>query len=147
MDKPPARWFMRLQWRAHRLVWDLSGGRLGRKAIGMPVLELVTTGHQSGEPRSILITYVETATGPAVAGTNAGAGTAPAWAKNLRADPRARVRERGSWHDVRARFVAGDEWQRAWDRFLEHPGYAEYEKMLDRPIPIVVLETVGSPGR
>lgn len=131
---------MRLQWKAHRLVWDLSGGRIGRRAIGMPVLELVTTGHKSGQPRSILISYVDTPTGPAVAGTNAGADDDPAWIRNLVAKPAARVRERGVWRDVAARLLEDDEWERVWAKFLEHRGYADYREMTDRHIPVVVLE-------
>lgn len=108
----------------------------------MPVLELVTTGHRSGRPRRILITYVDAAAGPALAGTNAGSPSDPAWVRNLRADPRARVRQNGRWREVEARFVEGTEWQEIWGRFREHAGYADYEKLLERPIPIVVLETV-----
>jgi deazaflavin-dependent oxidoreductase (nitroreductase family) len=134
---------MRFQWKAHKLVWNLSGGRLGRRAIGMPVLEVVTTGHRTGRPRSILISYVLTPEGPAMAGTNAGLDRDPAWVQNLRANPEARVRERGEWRDVRARFVEGPEWDDVWDRFREHAGYADYERMVTRPIPIVVLEDVG----
>jgi deazaflavin-dependent oxidoreductase (nitroreductase family) len=140
MDKPPPRWFMRLQWRVHRLVWAVSGGRVGRKAIGMPVLELVTIGRRSGQARSILISYVSTSSGPALAGTNAGLDRDPAWVGNLRANRRARVREGGRWRDVEARFLEGHEWQETWERFLEHPGYADYQRMLNRPIPLVVLE-------
>ena len=73
MEQPPPRMWMRFQWKIHKVLWNLSGGRVGTKAIGMPVLELVTTGHVSGEPRSILISYVPMPTGPAIAGTNAGA--------------------------------------------------------------------------
>ncbi len=51
----PSRSTLRFQWRAHKLVWRLSGGRLGRKVGGLPVLELTTTGRKSGEPRMILI--------------------------------------------------------------------------------------------
>lgn len=131
---------MRFQWRAHKLVWNLSGGRLGARAVGMPVLELETTGHISGDPRRILISYVPMPTGPAIAGTNAGADHDPAWVKNLRADPRGRVREKGSWRDVHARFADGQEWDAAWERFSDHPGYADYQRMLTRHIPIIVLE-------
>lgn len=135
---------MRFQWRAHRLIWDLSGGRLGHRAIGMPVLELVTTGHKSGQERSILITYVETPEGPALAGTNAGASTDPAWVKNLRKNPEARIRRDGQWQPVRARFPEAEERAEIWRRFIEaHDGYAEYEDVVSREIPIVVLETGG----
>lgn len=133
---------MRLQWRAHRLVWNLSGGRLGRRVLGMPVLELETTGHRSGEPRSILISYLETEAGPAIAGTNAGADRDPAWVRNLRAEPEARAREGGVWRDVRARFLEGDEFDAVWVRFAEIGDYADYATMLTRPIPVVVLESV-----
>jgi deazaflavin-dependent oxidoreductase (nitroreductase family) len=131
---------MRLQWKTHRLLWDASGGRLGKKVLGMPVLELVTTGHRSGQLRSILISHVPTASGPAIAGTNAGAEHDPAWVKNLRADPTARVRQEGVWRDVRARFLEGPEWDAAWEQFLGHSGYGDYERMLTRQVPIVVLE-------
>lgn len=133
---------MRVQWRAHKLIWNLSGGRLGRRVLGMPVLELVTTGHRSGEPRSILISYLETDDGPAIAGTNAGADRDPAWVKNLHADPTARVREAGAWREVRARFLEGDEHAAVWERFLPIDGYADYAEVLTRPIPLVVLEPV-----
>ena len=123
------------------MVWDLSGGRLGNTAIGMPVLELVTKGHKSGLDRRILITYVETESGPAVAGTNAGASSDPAWVKNLRATPGARIRRRGQWQAVNARWLAGAERDRVWSMFLEaDEGYEAYELMLERLIPIVVLQ-------
>jgi len=35
----------------HRIVLTVSFGRLGWSALGMPVLELTTTGRKSGEPR------------------------------------------------------------------------------------------------
>lgn len=140
MDKPPSRTFMRLQWRVHRFVWDLTGGRLGRRAIGMPVLELVTTGHKTGERRSILITYVEVDGGFALAGTNAGAVRDPAWITNLRSDPEARVRVRSVWKDVHARFLEGAERDVVWEKFQGHSGYADYERMIERPVPLVVLE-------
>lgn len=133
---------MRFQWMAHRLIWDLSGGRLGRRVIGMPVLELVTEGHRSGQERSILITYVETPDGPALAGSNAGANSDPAWVKNLRENPEARIRRGGEWQQVRARFPEAEERADIWGRFIEaDDGYAEYQEMVSREIPIIVLET------
>lgn len=132
---------MRLQWRTHRLIWDLSGGRLGRRALGMPVLELATTGHKSGQERSILISYIETEDGPALAGSNAGASSDPAWVKNLRKNPDVRIRRDGQWRQVRARFPEAEERADIWGRFIEaDDGYADYEEMVSREIPIVVLE-------
>lgn len=141
MPEQPSRRFMRFQWKLHRLAWDLSGGRLGRRVLGMPVLELETTGHKTGQPRRILISYVQTPDGPVLAGTNAGADHDPAWIRNLRATPKAWVREAGEWRDVRARFLEGEEASRAWELFLRHEGYGDYEEMTGRQIPLVVLES------
>jgi deazaflavin-dependent oxidoreductase (nitroreductase family) len=135
---------MRMQWRLHRLVWRLSGGRLGRRVLGMPVLELVTVGHRSGQQRRVLLSYVPTESGPALAGSNAGAQQDPAWARNLRARPEARVREAGEWRDVRARFLDGEEYQQVWELFAAaSDAYPSYRQITGRPIPLVVLEAVG----
>ena len=40
----------------HGAVKKLSGGRIGWRAGGMPVLELTTTGRRSGEKRSTMLT-------------------------------------------------------------------------------------------
>ena len=123
------------------MLWDLSGGRLGTTAIGMPVLELVTKGNKSGLERRVLITYVETDSGPALAGTNAGSPNDPAWVRNLRATPDARIRRLGKWQNVTARWWIDAERDRVWSLFLEaDDGYEAYEQMLERPIPIAVLE-------
>ena len=132
---------MRLQWRMHKLLWNLSGGRLGRRVIGMPVVELVTTGRKSGEPRQILITYVDVGGVPAIIGTNAGRDRDPAWALNLRAEPRARARWDGRWRDVIAVELEGDEHEAVWRQAVEvNQGYADYEADLTRPVPIFRLE-------
>ena len=134
---------MRLQWRLHKLIWSLSGGRLGRRAVGMPVLELVTIGRRSGEERSILITYVEDGGRPALIATNAGRDRDPAWVLNLRSNPRARARWDGEWREVTAVEVSGDDYTRLWDAAVEaNPGYAEYLAGMSRSVPIVeLLET------
>lgn len=131
---------MRVKWRLHKLAWKASGGRIGRTVSGMPVVELVTVGNKSGEPRQILITYVEFEGAPAVIGTNAGRDTDPAWVRNLRADPKARARWNGTWHDVTAVELSGEEHTRAWESAVRaNRAYADYANGLTRPIPIMWL--------
>jgi deazaflavin-dependent oxidoreductase (nitroreductase family) len=135
---------MRRQWRLHKLVWKLSGRRLGRKVNGMSVLELTTTGHKSGQPRSILITYVLDGGHPALIATNAGADVDPAWVRNLRSNPTATVKIEGTTRTVRARFLDGGDWDRAWKTAVAaSQGYENYRAVLTRPIPIVRLEAVS----
>lgn len=107
----------------------------------MPVLQLVTTGRKSGKPRSILISYVATPNGPALAGTNAGAEYDPAWVKNLQANPEARVLEAGEWRKVRAKFLEDREYDEVWKLFVEADDmYPGYQDLIDRQVPLVVLE-------
>lgn len=133
---------MRLVWRVHKLIWNLSGGRLGRRVVGMgmPVVELVTIGRKSGQERQILITYVEHAGTPAIIGTNAGRDADPAWVKNLRVNPEARARWDGKWRDVTGVELAGDDYAAVWDQGVAvYPGYAEYLEGMTRPVPIMHL--------
>ena len=132
---------MRAQWRIHKVIWNLSGGRLGRRVVGMPVLELVTIGHRSGRERQILITYVDDSAGPLIIGTNAGRDADPAWVKNLRSNPRARARWGGRWRDVLAIELSGGDRESAWRRAVAaNSGYADSAVGMNRHIPIMQLE-------
>jgi F420H(2)-dependent quinone reductase len=137
---------MRLQWRSHKLMWRLSGGRLGNRVVGMPVLELVTIGHKSGKQRSILITYLDEPGGPIVFATNAGLDRDPAWVTNLRACDVVRVRIAGEWTDRRATEPTDEgERQRLWRAAVAaNPDYARYLAMLTRSVPIVQLRSPTS---
>ena len=134
------RTVMRFQWQAHKVLWNASGGRIGRKVGGLPILELVTTGRKSGEPRQILITYFDHDGSPALVGTNAGRDSDPAWVLNLRADPNARARWDGTWRDVTARELSGPEHVQVWEAAVAlSSAYAGYAESLTRPIPIMLL--------
>lgn len=136
----PNRTWYRLQWRLHKLVWSLSGGRLGRRAVGMPVLELITIGRTSGEPRSVLLTHLEHPDGWVVIGSNLGSDRHPAWWLNLQAEPRARVRVGGARCRVEAEELTGEERAAAWDRAVAvNPGYGDYPESTERSIPVVLL--------
>lgn len=144
MAAPRRSPLLETMWKIHKWLWRISNGRLLNRAVGMPVLELVTTGRRSGEPRSVLLTYLDTPEGWAVIGSNAGDDRAPAWWRNLEAKPDATVRIAGIDHAVRARAADGAERTDLWDRAVAaHPGYADYARYTDRTIPVVVLERTG----
>lgn len=135
------RAYMRLQWRLHKALWNASGGRLGRRVSGMPVVEISAIGRRSGVERRILITFVDDGGSPVVVGTNAGKDSDPAWAHNLRAHPDVRARWNGTWHEVCAVELGGENWERAWVAAVAaNPEYAYYAVDLTRRVPIFRLE-------
>jgi deazaflavin-dependent oxidoreductase (nitroreductase family) len=133
-----------LFWKVHRFVYRLSGGRIGGRVIGMPVLMLTTKGRKSGEPRSNVLTYVPRGDAFVVYASYAGEPTHPAWWLNLVADPHATVQRGQEVIPVIAREAEGEERATLWADVLRvAPDYAEYEKRTTRRIPVVVLEPAG----
>jgi deazaflavin-dependent oxidoreductase (nitroreductase family) len=107
----------------------------------MPVLQLVTTGHRSGERRSVLLTHLPDGDAVVVIGTNAGADHDPAWARNLQADPSCRFRRDGRWSQATATFLDGDERERWWNAAVAANGaYEHYAAGLERVVPVVRLD-------
>ena len=128
-------------WRAHRLWYRLSDGRLGAKFQGWDVLLLTTTGRKSGAPRSVTLNYFRDGDAFVVIGSNAGGDRDPLWWQNLKAHPDAEVRIGQKRVAVRARECHDTERQLLWARIVgRDPSYAEYERRTKRKIPIVALE-------
>ena len=132
-----------LFWKVHRFLFRVSGGRIGGRVIGMPVLMLTTKGRKTGEPRSNVLTYVPKGRASVVFASNAGEPRHPAWWLNLVADPHATVQRGREVIRVVAREAEGDERAALWSEAVHiNAGYAEYEKRTTRRIPVVVLDPV-----
>lgn len=127
--------------RAHAWLLRHTGGRLGRRMLGAPVLVLRTTGRRSGQVRESPMFFVREGDAFAVVASNAASRRPPAWWLNLEADGRAQAFVDGRWHDVRARRATEDEEQALWPRFQEaYVGYDHYKAIATRDLPVVVLE-------
>ena len=129
--------------RLHATVLKLSGGRLKRSFLfagGQPVLALTTTGRKSGQKRSTVIACLVEGDDFVVIPSNAGQDRAPAWWLNLQADPRAEVEFQGDKSVRHARKASPAEEAELWPRVLEqYEGFADYRRMTDREIPVVIL--------
>lgn len=129
---------------AHRVLLKVSGGRVGYDAMGMPVLELTTTGRKSGEPRSVMLTApLTTDEGHLViVASRGGDDTHPAWFLNLRDRSEVEVSVKGGPRTpMTARIVTPEERALLWPRIAEKfANYAGYQKRTEREIPLVVLE-------
>lgn len=140
----PPRLVMRLFWNLHKAVRRISGGRIGTsQARGdrLGTLFLHTMGHRSGKARANGLFYLEDGSNLVVVASNAGSEKAPAWLRNLRAQPEADVEIADRRRPVRAREANLVETERLWPRLIAaNPDYADYREKARRPIPIVFLE-------
>jgi deazaflavin-dependent oxidoreductase (nitroreductase family) len=127
---------------SHRVVLKLSGGRLGWKAMKMPVLELTTTGRKSGEPRTVMLTSpVQEGDTIVIVASRGGGDNHPAWFLNLRDKPEVEVKYQGkATQPMLAAVADDDERARLWPQITEaYKGYAGYQTKTEREIPVVLL--------
>lgn len=133
----------RLATRLHFFAYRASGGRVGGRLVGSPVLLLLTKGRRSGRERTTPLLYLEDGEDFVVVASNGGAPSDPDWWLNLKADPAATVEIGEKRLRVRAREVGGEEKRRLWARLVEmYPSYADYQRRTDREIPVAVLRPV-----
>src|SRR5712671_3111141 len=119
--------FMKSAGGLHNAIYRASGGRIGGRMQGMPVLLLTTTGRKSGKLRVNPLLYVRDGDAIAVVASNGGSDYTPAWWLNLRSNPNGEI-EIGRTHTrVSARKATPDEHARLWLEFTSgYSGYAKY---------------------
>ena len=129
----------------HRLVLGATGGRIGWKASGMPVIRLTTVGRRSGQPRETLLTspYQEGSTIIIVA-SRGGDDRHPAWYLNLRDHPEVMVSVGGGpVQPMRAEVANPEVRARLWPLItVDHRNYAGYQTKTTHEIPVVLLHPV-----
>jgi deazaflavin-dependent oxidoreductase (nitroreductase family) len=125
----------------HRSLVQASGGRIGGRLGGMPVVVLETVGRKSGLPRETMLTapVVDGDTVVLVA-SYGGDSRHPAWYHNLSAHPDVAITIGGSRREMTARTATAEEKAAYWPRIVKaYRGYAGYQKRTDRDIPVVLL--------
>jgi|HubBroStandDraft_1064217.scaffolds.fasta_scaffold99983_1 deazaflavin-dependent oxidoreductase (nitroreductase family) len=115
-----------------------SGGTVGGRFAGLPLLLLTTIGARSGRRRTVPVTYVADGERYVVAaGAN---GANPAWYHNLLTRPAVTVEVGTAVLEALARVAAGTERDRLFDRYAsEQPQLLSYQAMADREVPVIVL--------
>ena len=86
----PPRWFIRVAWRVHKVIYSLTRGRLGlrsqtTKQWGM--MRLATVGRRSGRERHAILGYFEDGPNLITMAMNGWGEPEPAWWLNLQASP------------------------------------------------------------
>lgn len=125
----------------HGFVYRVSGGRVGSRVKGVPVLLLTTTGRRSGQDRTVPLMYLPDAERMLVVASNAAEPDhPPGWWFNLSASPRATVRAGGKTFGVEARLMDEAERSEWWPRLVAHnPNWGRFQNETDRPCSVVVL--------
>ncbi|MCH2169548.1 nitroreductase family deazaflavin-dependent oxidoreductase [Myxococcota bacterium] len=118
--------------------------RADRTPYNAPLL-LTAIGAKTGRERSVVLPYFPAGDDICVVGSKGGAPTDPYWARNLRANPRAKVRIHRRTHEVVARLAQGDERASLWGPITARaPVYLEYQQRAEghREIPVFVIQGV-----
>lgn len=122
------------------LVYRISGGRIGGKTGGAPILLLAHKGRKSGEVRTAPVCYTEVGPDLVVIASRAGSDHDPAWWLNLKASPQTTVTIGKQERHVVAREAEGEERERLWAEAVKvYPDYEVYRERTSRHIPVVVL--------
>ena len=127
----------------HRSLLAITGGRAGWTALNMPVLELTTTGRQTGRSRTVMLTSpVQEGTTLVVVASRGGDDKAPAWFLNLQDNPEVGVALQGKpAQTMHARVADTAERARPWPLVVaDHQNYADYQTKTTREIALVLLE-------
>lgn len=127
--------------RAHRAVYQFTGGRVGSRLAGLDMLLLTVTGRKTGQPRTVPLACFPDGEDRIVVASNNGQDTDPAWWLNLIAHPDAHVTlGRDSWPVVGV-LADAEQRSRLWPWLKEvNPAYVGYEKKTRRKIPVVILK-------
>jgi deazaflavin-dependent oxidoreductase (nitroreductase family) len=115
------------------------------KVTGMfadrPLMVLTTTGAKSGQARTVPIVYTRDGDRLVAIASKGGAPTNPDWYHNLVAHPNVTIELPGETFKARARVAEGVERDRLYAaQAALMPGFAEYETMTTRKIPVVIFE-------
>ncbi len=126
--------------RLHSFIYRTTGGRVGGRIVGCPVLLLTTTGRNSGKERTVPLLYIEDGENLVVVASNGGTAKHPTWWLNLEANPEATVEIGSRKLRVRVEKASPEEKERLWPRLVAmYNGYESYRRRTAREIPVVLL--------
>jgi deazaflavin-dependent oxidoreductase (nitroreductase family) len=126
----------------HRGIYSATGGRVGTRIAGMPVLLLTTRGRTTGKPRSSPLTYFEEDGAIVLVASYGGRPHNPDWFENLIAAGEGVVTIGRESRTMLARRATSDERARLWPRIVQtYDGYGKYQAKTAREIPLAILTT------
>ena len=133
--------FMILMARVHVFLYRLTGGKIGGRMVGAPVMLLTSTGRKTGKQRQMPLLFVTHPQGWVIAASSGGTPADPHWWINLKASPKTTIQIMGETHPVTASEVKGKDYDKLWKQLVDlYAGYEEYAARTSRKIPVVLLK-------
>jgi len=130
----------RLFIKAHVLLYQLSGGKLGTTMRGHRVLILTTRGRKSGSVRHVPVAPLVEGDDLYIIASLGGAPKNPGWYHKLKANPEVEVQLGDQHWKAKAIDLPEPEREQVWQRVVAAmPGFAEYQQKTTRKIPVVRL--------
>jgi deazaflavin-dependent oxidoreductase (nitroreductase family) len=128
--------------KGHTAIFRLTGGRVGGRVVGGPVLLLHHTGAKTGKRRISPLLYLPDGERMVIVASKGGYTKHPGWFHNLKTNPDTYVElPREGKVAVRARQASAEEREELWPRVVDlYRGYAAYQRSTPREIPLVVLD-------
>ena len=121
-----------------------TGGRLGNKVKGAPVLLLNHVGRKTGKARTTPVLYLKDGADLVIVGSRGGSDAMPAWFFNLKSGRETTVQVGSERRAVIAREASDEERERLWPRLVEmYPEFAVYQTRTERKIPVLILSPAG----
>lgn len=124
----------------HRVLFRLTGARLGSRFLGVPILLLTITGRKTGRQRTTPLMYFNDGEDLLIVASKGGHPSHPEWYLNLVANPDVMVQVGGEKIKMRSYTATDDERSRLWPQVVKgYNGYGEYQSKTTRKIPVVIL--------
>jgi deazaflavin-dependent oxidoreductase (nitroreductase family) len=125
---------------AHVAAFQTTGGRVGGKVRGAPVVLVDQVGRKSGKRRTTPLLYLPDGDDVVVIASRGGSHKHPAWWLNLREMEETDIQLPGERRRVKVRQASPDERERLWPRVVEmYSDYADYQARTEREIPLGIL--------
>lgn len=126
--------------KVHKVLYQLSGGRLGARMGWIDVALVETTGRKSGKRRVSPLACYPYKDCIVVSASNSGLANHPAWYLNMQADPNVTVRLGRDHFAAVAEEVPEEEREALWRDIVELNSHQQdYLDNTDRRIPLVWL--------
>jgi deazaflavin-dependent oxidoreductase (nitroreductase family) len=121
-------------------VYRKTGGKLGARMKGAPILLLTTRGRKTGKQRTTPLIYLSDGADLVIVASKGGTPQHPLWYRNLQAEARVRVQVGSEERPKHARTADATERARLWPLLVQlFPDYGNYQSWSDREIPVVIL--------